>query len=129
MVQVITVFFSLCLFWQTAPQQDVLKDIGNALRTGSSKELVKFLNNNVEIKIDGKTSNYSITQAEVVLKDFFLNNPPRGFNYVHQGASTKEGLQYTIGSFELDKGSYRVVMLLKKVKDQLKIDSISFTKE
>ena len=87
-----------------------------------------FLNSNLEIKMDGQTSNYSIAQAEVVLKDFFLKNPPKGFTYIHQGTSP-EGMKYTIGSYTIDGGKYRVVMLIKKVKEDFKIDTINFTKE
>lgn len=109
-------------------QQDVLNDISTAMKAGSSKELVKYCNANIEIKMDGKTNNYSIAQAEVVLRDFFLKNPPKGFQYIHQGASP-EGLKYTIGTYSVEDGSYRVVMVIKNVKNQLKIDTINFSKE
>tara|TARA_B100001245_G_C22826061_1_gene397393 strand:+ start:664 stop:1050 length:387 start_codon:yes stop_codon:yes gene_type:complete len=110
-------------------QQDaVLVNISTAMKAGSSKELIKYCNSNLEIKMDGQTSNYSIAQAEVVLKDFFLKNPPKGFTYIHQGTSP-EGMKYTIGSYTIDGGKYRVVMLIKKVKEDFKIDTINFTKE
>jgi hypothetical protein len=98
------------------------------MKAGSSKELIKYCNANIEIKIDGKTSNYSLAQAEVILKDFFLKNPPKGFQYIHQGASP-EGLKYTIGTYSLEEGKYRVVMVIKKVKEEFKIDTINFSKE
>ena len=110
-------------------QQDaVLVNISTVMKAGSSKELIKYCNSNLEIKMDGQTSNYSIAQAEVVLKDFFLKNPPKGFTYIHQGTSP-EGMKYTIGSYTIDGGKYRVVMLIKKVKEDFKIDTINFTKE
>lgn len=109
-------------------QDDVLANIGEALKSGSSKELIKYCNNNLEIKVNGKTSNYSISQAEVVFKDFFLKNPPKNFEYIHQGSSP-EGLKYSIGTYTVEGGSYRVVMVIKKIKDQLKIDTINFSRE
>ncbi|WP_258100288.1 DUF4783 domain-containing protein [Marinoscillum pacificum] len=120
----ITLLFNI---WNS--QQDaVLVNISTAMKAGSSKELIKYCNSNLEIKMDGQTSNYSIAQAEVVLKDFFLKNPPKGFSYIHQGTSP-EGMKYTIGSYTIDGGKYRVVMLIKKVKEDFKIDTINFTKE
>lgn len=120
----ITLLFNI---WNS--QQDaVLVNISTAMKAGSSKELIKYCNSNLEIKMDGQTSNYSIAQAEVVLKDFFLKNPPKGFTYIHQGTSP-EGMKYTIGSYTIDGGKYRVVMLIKKVKEDFKIDTINFTKE
>ena len=109
-------------------QDEILSNISTAMKAGSSKELIKYCNANMEIKMDGKTSNYSVAQAEVILKDFFLKNPPKGFQYIHQGASP-EGLKYTIGTYTVDGGKYRVVMVIKKVKEDFKIDTINFSKE
>lgn len=109
-------------------QDETVRDIGIALQAGSSKELIKFCNSTVEIKIDGESSNYSKNQAEVVLRDFFNKNPPNGFNYIHQGASP-EGLKYTIGHYTHDNGAFRVVMFIKKIGDNYLIDTLNFSKE
>lgn len=109
-------------------QDETVRDIGIAMKAGSSKELIKFCNRTVEIKIDGKSSNYSKNQAEVVLKEFFTNNPSEDFNYIHQGASP-EGLKYTIGKYTHEKGAYRVVMFIKKIGDNYLIDTLNFSKE
>ena len=109
-------------------QYETVRDIGIAMKAGSSKELIKFCNSTVEIKIDGKSSNYSRNQAEVVLKDFFSKNPSSDFNYIHQGASP-EGLKYTIGKYTHEKGAYRVVMFIKKIGENYRIDTLNFSKE
>lgn len=111
-----------------AQEDGTLANISTAMKAGSAKELIKYCNNNLEIKLDGKSSNYSKAQAEVVLKDFFLNNPPKGFSYIHQGSSP-EGLKYTIGTYQVDGGSYRVVMVIKKVNNDFRIDTINFSRE
>lgn len=108
--------------------QDTTASIGQALKAGSSKELIKYCNTNIEIKIDGKGANYSLNQAEEVLKNFFLKNPSRDFTYIHKGQSP-EGLKYNIGSYKMDGGSYRVVMVIKEVGGSFKIDTINFSRE
>ena len=108
-------------------QEEAVKDIGTALKAGSSKELIKFCNQTVEIKINGESSNYSKAQAEVVLRDFFSKNPPTNFTYIHQGAS--QGLKYTIGRYTHDSGAYRVVMFIKKIDDKYLIDTLNFSQE
>lgn len=128
MIKLSFIFTSLLLVWSAQGQDQILNDISTAMKAGSSKELIKFCNANLEIKMDGKASNYSIAQAEEVLKNFFLNNPPKGFTYIHQGASP-EGLKYTIGTYSLEEGSYRVVMVIKNIKGQFKIDTINFSRE
>ena len=121
LILILTFFFS-------PVQEETVKNIGTAMKAGSSKELIKFCNQTVEIKINGKSSNYSKAQAEVILRDFFSKNSPKNFTYVHQGASP-EGLQYTIGRYSHANGAYRVVMFIKKIGDKYLIDTLNFSKE
>ncbi|MEP0985927.1 DUF4783 domain-containing protein [Ekhidna sp.] len=116
--------FSMLLF---PVQDEVMKDIGTAMKAGSAKELIKFCNNTVEIKINGESSNYSKAQAEVILREFFVKNAPTNFVYIHQGSS--EGLNYTIGRYTHASGAHRVVMIIKKVEDKYLIDTLNFSQE
>ncbi len=119
---------TIILFVGGTFQDETVREIGIAMKAGSSKELIKFCNNTVEIKIDGKSSNYGRNQAEVILKDFFSKNPSKGFSYIHQGSSP-EGLKYTIGKYTHEEGTYRVVMFIKKIGDNYRIDTLNFSKE
>lgn len=109
-------------------EDGIIRDIGMALKAGSAKELIKFCNQTVEIKIEGKSSNYSKTQAEVILKNFFAKYPAKNFEYIHQGSSP-EGLKYNIGRYTHNNGNYRVVMFIKKIGNNYLIDTLNFSKE
>jgi len=109
-------------------QGNVVANVGAALKAGSARALTQYFNNVVELKIDGESSNYSRTQAEYVLKEFFKKNEAQGFEYVFEGNS-REGLRYAIGTYSHKTGSHRVYILLKKVGDALVIDTLDFTKE
>ncbi len=122
-------YLLICLLVFLGQGEDtIISEIGTAMKSGSSKELIKYCNETVEIKIDGESLNYSLAQAEVVLKDFFTKNPAQNFNYIHQGSSP-EGLKYNIGRYAHDKGTYRVVMFIKKIGDNYLIDTLNFSKE
>jgi hypothetical protein len=82
-----------------------------AFKTGSSKELGKYLNANVELAILENEDVYSKTQAELLLKDFFLKHTPTNFIIIHEGG--KEGSRYAIGTLSTNKGDFRVYFLLK----------------
>jgi len=97
-------------------QGDIISKVKGALNTGSSKELVKYLDKTSDIDIEGEKSTFSKTQAEVVLKDFFQNYPPTSFQIIHQGAS-KAGSPYVIGQYSHKAGSFRVWIRLKEVTD------------
>ena len=71
----------------TYGQSEVINNVRSSIKAGSSKELSNYLSDMVSLKIDGVQSNYSKTQAEYVLKDFFDKYRPSDFQYVHQGAS------------------------------------------
>ncbi|WP_420576664.1 DUF4783 domain-containing protein [Ekhidna sp.] len=118
----------LCALLLSPSQDETVKNIGTAIKAGSSKELIKFCNETVEIKINGESSNYSKTQAEVILRNFFTKNPPKNFTYIHQG-SAPEGLKYNIGRYTHENGAYRVVMFIKKIGDKYLIDTLNFSQE
>jgi hypothetical protein len=124
MFSILLIYFGLFSF-----QADgILDQIEQSIKIGSAKELVKYCNESVELKIDGNSASYSRIQAEVVLRGFFQKNPVRGFSYIHQGSSP-EGLRYAIGKYVFEGGSYRVVMFLKKSDEGYQIDTLNFSKE
>lgn len=111
-----------------AQNNEIVNQIKEAIKAGSAKELSKHLNQTIDVTIDGKLQNYSKTQAEFVLRDFFKAHPPADFNIIHQGSS-KGGQPFAIGEYISGSDKYRVWMKIKTAnKDQL-IQEISFVKQ
>lgn len=109
-------------------QSDVINNVKNALKSGSSKELAKYLNQNVDVIIGGDKQPFSKTQAEYELRDFFNENVPDGFTISHQGSS-KANLHYVIGLYSSSGNTFRVFFRIKDVNGRYLIHEISFTKE
>ena len=124
----ITLVFLTLTATSASAQNEVINNVRDALKAGSSKELSKHFNNTVEISINGEKASYSRNQAEFILKDFFDKHPPNGFRYVHQGSS-KEGLKYTVGTYTYDRGEFRVFMLIKQFGGSYMVDKIDFNQE
>ena len=124
------ILFSFILFvaFSVKAQEDVISNIGTALKSSSAKELVKYCNSSVEIQENGVSNTYNRPQAEIILKTFFDKHPATDFRYIHQGASP-EGYKYTIGQYAAKGENYRVYYLLKKGEDTYTIHTISFSKE
>ena len=99
------------------------ENVKTAIKIGSSKELSVYFDNNIEITVEGKTSNYSKAQGEFVVKDFFKKNPAKGFTIIHNGTS-EGGLKYAIGTYK-SGSSYRVLIRMKGDK----VYNLSFTKD
>lgn len=109
-------------------QGDIINDVKESIKAGSSKELAKYLNSSVDVTMNGEMGTFSKTQAEFILRDFFKDNPPSSFTIVHQGAS-KGGLPYAIGQYLSDNKTYRVWMRIKNTGNQYLIHEISFIEE
>ena len=124
----VVIFCFVCLPFLSYGQSEVINDIRAALKTGSSRELVKNFNTTVELNFDGEKSKYSKTQAEFVLRDFFKKYPSTDFEYIHQGAS-KQGLTYVIGKYSYEGGSFRVLLYIKRVDAGYLVDFIDFSSE
>lgn len=83
-----------------------------SLKSGNSRTLSEFFNQNVELVVPDSDNVYSKAQAQLIVSNFFSSYPPQNFSVIHQGG--KEGAQYVIGNLGTKKGSFRVYFLLKK---------------
>jgi hypothetical protein len=118
---------TLQVFAVTA-QSDVIGSIKETIKAGSAKELSRFLNQTVDVTIEGKVESYSKPQAEFVFRDFFKQHPPSEFTIIHQGSS-KGGQPFAIGQYKSGADVYRVFMKIKVVSSQQLLHEISFSKE
>ncbi len=105
-------------------QQNGLNDVINAIKAGNAATVSKFFDNTVEISLGGKSGNYSKSQAEVVLRDFFSNNVIKSFTVIHQGDSGGSG--YFIGTLVTNKGTYRTTVNLKQKGEKLVLQELKF---
>ena len=112
----------------TSAQNETIGQVKLVLEVGNASELSKFLNDKVDLNIDGKEGTYSHSQAEGVLKNYFKENPPTSFQINHEGSS-ENGLIYAIGEYSTTSSSFRVWIRLKEVNSQFKIHEMSFVKE
>lgn len=105
----LTIFFLFLSF--VSFSQEIPDGILIALKTGSSSEIAKFFNSNVEMTVINKEAVYSKSQAEIILRDFFSNNPPTEFKLMHKGG--KDGAKYAIGNLKTSTKTFRVYFLVK----------------
>jgi hypothetical protein len=127
----LSVFVFLCISihsFSTFAQGDVIDQVKETIKAGSAKELTKYLNQTVDVTLDGSVQSYSKAQAEFVFRDFFKQHPPSEFSIIHQGSS-KGGQPFAIGQFKSGSETYRVFMKIKVINNQQLVHEISFAKE
>ena len=107
------ILFLISLFTVSTNQlkAEVPNEIIESLKTGNSKTLSKYFNQNVELVVFENDNIYSKAQAQQILNKFFSNNLPESFSVIHQGGKVDK---YVIGNLVTNRGNFRVYFLLKK---------------
>ena len=95
-----------------------------ALKTGNAADMARFFDNTVEINMPDKSNDYSKSQAELVLKDFFSSNAVKGFTVIHRGETS--GSQYCIGTLVTRTSNYRTTIFMKQKGDKQVLQKITF---
>ena len=102
-----------------------IDDVASAMRAGNAADISKFFDNRVDLSFPDKSDNYSKTQAEMILKDFFASNQVKGFQIKHKG-DNKDGSQFCIGLLQTKTRDYRIRFYLKKKGEQQFLQEIVF---
>ena len=101
-----------------------IDEVVNALKTGNTEQVARFFDNTIEITMPDKSNSYSKSQAELVLKDFFTNNPVQRFEVIHKGQNA--GSEYCIGTLVTKGGSFRTTIFMKQKGDKQLLQEIRF---
>lgn len=122
-------FISLLLFVSgNLFSKDLTDDIVSEIRSGNIKEISKYFNDHVDLKIIDKEDSYSKAQAREIIEDFFIKHPVKSFTVAHKSASNS-GSSYTIGVLETTNGKFRIYFLLKNIGDKTMIQQFRIETE
>jgi hypothetical protein len=89
-----------------------INEVLSAIKSGNAAQVARYFDNNVEISMPEKSNSFSKSQAELVLKDFFANNPVKSFEIIHKGENA--GSEYCIGTLVTRNGSFRTTIFMKQ---------------
>jgi Domain of unknown function (DUF4783) len=89
-----------------------IEEVVSALRTGNVPQLARYFDDRIDLSLPGKSDNYSRTQAEMILKDFFSSNPVKDFQVKHKGENN--GSEFCFGVLQTKSGNFRVKLYMKQ---------------
>ncbi|WEK36439.1 MAG: DUF4783 domain-containing protein [Candidatus Pseudobacter hemicellulosilyticus] len=115
---------ALSLFLVSFAPFITIDDVVTAMRGGNASQLSKYFDSRVDISLPGKNDNYSKSQAEIILKDFFTSNGVKNFQVKHKGE--QNGSQFCIGTLQTKNGNFRTKFFMKKKGDQQVVQEIGF---
>jgi hypothetical protein len=102
--------------------------MAKALGSGNADALGQYFDQNVEISMSDNEDVYAKAQAINMVRQFFTQNAPRGFQQMHQGASKGSDAQYCIGNLTTASGTFRVYLYAKTTAGKFLIQEIRFDK-
>ncbi|KIC94570.1 DUF4783 domain-containing protein [Flavihumibacter solisilvae] len=99
-----------------------------ALKSGNANLLSRYFDSRVDITLPERSDNYSRSQAEMILKDFFNNNGGvKNFELKHRGENN--GANYVIGLLMTNNGRYRTTLFMKQKGDKQLLQEMRFQQE
>lgn len=117
MKQLILLFLlSLPFYGHTLPQADIVDELAMHFKNGNAKDIAKNFSSSVELIIQDREDVYSKAQAEQILKDFFVKNPPSKAAVVHR-LNNNPNYRLGILSLTTKAGKFRVTITLRKSGD------------
>lgn len=88
-----------------------IDDVISAMKNGNASGVTKYFDSYVDITMPDKSSNYSRSQGELILKDFFTNSGVKTFDVKHKG--NNDNGDYCIGTLQTKNGSYRATVYMR----------------
>ncbi len=113
---------------QGAMQADIADELAINFKQGNSKEIAKSFASSVELIIIDHEDVYNKAQAEQILKDFFLKNPPSKTSIIHK-LSNNPNYRLTILSLSSKTEKFRVTVTMKKVSNAFLITELRIEPE
>lgn len=117
----LTVLFSIGAHAQEDPFEPVVK----ALKEADSRSLASLFNVSVELSLPDIENTYSVTQAEMIMKDFFKKYPPEELALIQKGVINPMS-HFAIYSYKSSNSWFRVYCDLRKEKDRFLIYKLKF---
>lgn len=98
-------------------QNKVETKIVEAIQKGDAKTICQQFDSKVELGVLQNKNYFSREQAELILKKFFKENPPKAFTIQHQGG--KENNLFFIGIYESGTAKYRIYFHLREKENKI----------
>lgn len=115
-------------FTQSLGQDQMLEDLGIALGTNISKEVVSRMHTPFKLQLAGESLILTDkAAAEKALRTFFNNHKALSFEYTTP-ANVTNGLLYRMGVYKVKTGEqYRVYLLFKEKDGKYYLSTLSFS--
>lgn len=106
--------------------QDVPEGVVAALKKGSSQELARYLDEQVDLLLESRVVSSDREATLKTLDGFFTSHRVNGFGVIHQGRRNESS--FIIGTLATANGNYRVNCFFRREKDKYIVHQIRIDK-
>lgn len=103
--------FGLMVLLSSFKGQSGIDDVITALKSGNASGMSRYFDSYIDITLPDKSSNYSKSQGELIIKDFFSNTGVKNFEVKHKGDN--DNGEYCIGTLQTRNGNYRTTVYMR----------------
>jgi hypothetical protein len=103
--------FGLMVLLSSFTGQSGIDDVITALKSGNASGISRYFDSYIDITLPDKSSNYSKSQGELIIKDFFSNTGVKNFEVKHKGDN--DNGEYCIGTLQTRNGNYRTTVYMR----------------
>lgn len=127
MKHIISILFLFALSFGYG-QKDNYDRLSGAFSKGNTTLILKECGEKILMTVHDKEAVYSKQQASMILKKFFLENPPKSFKYSYRGP-IKNGAAFGVGEYLTEKATFRITTHLKKVGNAFRVEQLSIDRK
>jgi hypothetical protein len=108
-----------------AAQDDPFDPIIKAMKGSDARSLAASFNETVELILPDNENTYSVSQGEMIMKDFFKKHPSDSFTLIQKG-TIDPASRFAICDYVAGDRQYQVYINLRKENDRFLIQKIKF---
>ncbi len=99
--------------------------ISDAIRSGDASKLAECFAPTIQLSVPGKKGDFSRTQAEIIMRDFFSQYPPSSFSINSEGKTSGTNF-YTLGAYTSGSVRFKVYYVVQKGDTDITLHILKF---
>ncbi len=104
---------------------EISDKIADAIRAGDASRLASSFAPTIHLSVPGKKGDFSKTQAEVIMRDFFNQYPPTSFSVNSEGKTSGTNY-YTLGVYTSGSVQFKTYYVIQKSDSDITLHILKF---
>jgi hypothetical protein len=104
---------------------EISDNIADAIRSGNASALSAYFAPTIQLSVPSKKGDFSRTQAEIIMQDFFNKYPPSSFSVNSEGKSSGTNY-YSLGIYTSGSVQFKVYYVIQRMDGGITLHILKF---